>query len=217
MINFLAIPKGLLLGLGSALPLGPIALLVINNTLKNGRREGFMAGLGGSLADTTYATISLLTISIFYDFIRNNENTIAIIGGSLIILIGVISTLLPDKPQKEHSAAINHTLKANKYPIGKVLQGFLLAISNPGALFWSITIIALLRIGTIAEDLTTTVMTLLCVFAGSATYWLMATKVISKFGKRIKVENFKRINKYAGIGIAIFGLLLIIKGITKVL
>ena len=212
MIGAIDIIKGLLLGIGSAIPLGPIALLVINTTLKNSRREGALAGIGGSLADGTFAAISLMTISIFYDFIKNHQNILAVIGGTLICIVG-LSTLFSNKNKGNKTQPDKQvTKKESKYPIGKTLQGFLLAISNPGALFWSISLIAFLRIGGAARDITSGTIIVIMTILGSITYWLIITYIINRYSKNIRLEKIRKINTYAGIGIALFGAALIIKG-----
>ncbi len=49
--------QGLLIGLGIAVPVGPVGLLVIQRTLAGGFRPGFLSGLGAAGADAVYGAI----------------------------------------------------------------------------------------------------------------------------------------------------------------
>ena len=67
---FIDILKGFIIGLCASIPMGPIAILVIQKTLSKGRHAGFVAGLGASVVDTVYAIISLFALA----FAQSVEN-----------------------------------------------------------------------------------------------------------------------------------------------
>src|SRR5271168_3563742 len=52
--------KGMAIGLAIAMPIGPIALLVIRRSLARGLAIGAAAGLGAALADAIYGAISVV-------------------------------------------------------------------------------------------------------------------------------------------------------------
>ena len=216
MFDLTAIPKGFLLGLGSAIPLGPIALLVINNTIKHNRRQGMATGIGGSLADTLFAAISLLTISIFHEFITDNRDIIAVTGGFIITFAGLFILLKDKTPDNTRTDSARTLSIRNKLQYGMIAQSFLLAISNPGALFWSISLISILKIGKMTDNITSAITTLCFVFIGSVTYWIVATKIISKLRSKIEVKHIATTNKYTAAAIIIFGIIVIIQGLTGV-
>lgn len=53
--------KGIAIGFAIAAPVGPINLLCLRRSLGDGRRVGFVSGLGAAAADTTYGAIAELT------------------------------------------------------------------------------------------------------------------------------------------------------------
>ena len=60
--------KGIAIGFAIAAPVGPINLLCLRRSLGDGRRVGFVSGLGAAAADTTYGTIAaagLTTVTAF--------------------------------------------------------------------------------------------------------------------------------------------------------
>ena len=53
--------EGMVAGYGIAIPVGAIAILIVETALRQGFFTGFMAGAGAATADLIYATIAVLT------------------------------------------------------------------------------------------------------------------------------------------------------------
>ena len=81
--------KGLIIGIGASIPLGPIGVLCIQKTLSKGRLSGFLTGLGASISDTFYSAISLLGLFLVDSFVNENKAWVMFVGGIVICLIGV--------------------------------------------------------------------------------------------------------------------------------
>jgi len=56
--------EGVLAGYGIAIPVGAIAILIVDTALRRGFRFGFMAGAGAAAADFLYATLAGQAIAI---------------------------------------------------------------------------------------------------------------------------------------------------------
>ena len=52
--------EGALAGYGIAIPVGAIAVLIIEISLRQGFRSGFMAGAGAATADLIYAAVAMI-------------------------------------------------------------------------------------------------------------------------------------------------------------
>ena len=52
--------EGLAAGYGIAIPVGAVAILIVNTALSGGFRLGFMAGAGAATADLLYAGVAVL-------------------------------------------------------------------------------------------------------------------------------------------------------------
>lgn len=52
--------QGALIGFSIAMPVGPIGLLCIRNSLSWGARYGFTTGMGAAAADTLYGALASL-------------------------------------------------------------------------------------------------------------------------------------------------------------
>ena len=59
--------KGLLIGIISSAPMGPVGILCIQRTLNKGRWYGFVTGIGAAISDTIYALIVGLGMSFNYE------------------------------------------------------------------------------------------------------------------------------------------------------
>jgi threonine/homoserine/homoserine lactone efflux protein len=57
-MDWVVLPKGVLLGLSVAAPVGPIGVLTIRRTIGDGFRMGFATGLGAATADATYGLVA---------------------------------------------------------------------------------------------------------------------------------------------------------------
>ena len=84
----LDILKGFLIGICASVPLGPIAILVIQKSLSEGHKSGFIAGLGACLVDTFYAAIAIFALAIAETFIEDNRTLIMVGGGIVVTLLG---------------------------------------------------------------------------------------------------------------------------------
>ena len=81
--------EGALAGYGIAIPVGAIAILIIEISLRQGFRSGFMAGAGAATADLIYASIAMIAGSVIASALVEVARPIQIASGLLVIGIGV--------------------------------------------------------------------------------------------------------------------------------
>ena len=104
----LDILKGLLIGICASVPLGPIAILVLQKSLSEGHRAGFMAGLGACLVDTLYAVIAMFALAFAESFIEDHRILIMVGGGIIVILLGCSMAFKdPFRKMKEEHQCLN--------------------------------------------------------------------------------------------------------------
>lgn len=123
--------QGFLLGLGAAVPLGPINIIIMNQALKN-YRFGVAVGFGALSADILYLSIILLGVISFIDsplFL----NTLGVLGSFFLLYMGIMIFQSRDK-------RVDTTLE--KVKTKKILNlyfyGFILTLLNPYTIaFWS--------------------------------------------------------------------------------
>ena len=60
---FVNILKAFLVGFAASVPVGPVAILVVQKSLSKGHRAGFVTGLGASVVDTLFAVIAVFALA----------------------------------------------------------------------------------------------------------------------------------------------------------
>lgn len=81
--------EGLLAGYGIAIPVGAIAVLIIDTSIRCGFRTGFMAGAGAATADLVYAALAGLAGVALSSLFAPLSDVLGIIGGLVLILLAV--------------------------------------------------------------------------------------------------------------------------------
>ena len=86
---FSTIIEGITIGLCTSIPVGPIAILIIQRTLQKGRLHGFFSGLGAASSDTFYALLAIVGLSVVLSFIEENKLIIQIAGSAIMMIFGI--------------------------------------------------------------------------------------------------------------------------------
>lgn len=206
--------KALLVGLTAAIPLGPLGIMCIQRTLSKGRWAGFAVGLGSSVADTFYATIALLSVSYISQFLDRNRIWVMLIGGAIVLCIGLQIAL--KNPIKDLRRPIAGSLSSRR--ARDLLKGFLMTITNPGALVLMLGLFAFFGLdlgdGSHPEAAG---FVLGGIFLGTAAWWFLLSSGISLFRKRFRLRQIIAINRISGILIAVIGLSSLAEGLAQLI
>ena len=206
----LDILKGFLIGICASVPLGPIAILVIQKSLSEGHKSGFIAGLGACLVDTFYAAIAIFALAIAETFIEDNRTLIMVGGGIVVTLLGCsLAFKDPFRKMKKEDSSQSYSLK-------DFFQAVVMGISNPGAIFVIFALFAFFGIQLEPHDFRVAPI-LLALSGGSAVYWFMFSWGFSRFSKNFKLGTLLWINRITGIIVTIIGIALITDGLLEVL
>lgn len=203
----LDILKAILIGIMASLPIGPVSLLVMQKTFCYGRKAGFAAGIGSAVVDTMYALASLYAFLFFQAIFDAHGSRIMIVGGVLIVAVGF--SMLLRKPVSVPKESGISGAKAVQY----AFQAAGCALANPGALFYMFTLVALFRldIGSSQCPLWSIV---LAAFAGTLLWWFSFAYTADKLRANFKVKTLDCISRIAGAAVIVFGLVLVVRGIT---
>lgn len=196
--------KAMLAGAISAVPVGPILILVIQKTLCAGRPAGMMTGLGSSLADAVFAAIGLFALSLVQDVLATHQILILGLGGIVIVGVGLIM-------MRSHTSLDGYSGPSNMSMVGYALQAFTGALSNLGALAVMMALLASFGLDS-PDRVSPTWALILAVFGGQMLYWNLVTILINKF-IRVSARTLDRISRISGIIVVILGICLSIKGI----
>jgi threonine/homoserine/homoserine lactone efflux protein len=208
VLNFI---KAILIGLGASIPLGPLGIMCIQKTLSKGRWAGFAVGLGSTVADIFYASIALFSVTFINEFLDRNSSWVMLIGGIVIFLIGLqIALKNPIKDLQRPNAGAIKTRHAQE-----ALRGFLMTITNPGALVLMFGLFAFVRLDLSDATTYSVLLVLAGIFAGTAGWWFLLSSGINLFRKRFRLRQMLIINRVSGILIALLGLASVIEGLVQ--
>jgi len=203
VISFL---KGVMVGLGASIPLGPIGVLCVQRTLSKGRISGFVSGMGAAIVDTFYAALSVIGLAYIQGVFESHEGYFLCFGGVLVIFIGLKIYLTNPVKQIRKTNTKMHRLE-------DFISVTLLTLSNPGALFLILGLFALVGLNINADSGSMTISTVLWgVFVGAGIWWYSLSTSISLFRKKFRLKQLWMINRVSGIIIMALGLISTLKG-----
>ena len=81
--------QGVGIGFSIAIPVGPIGMLCLRRSLKDGRRVGLVSGLGAATADAIYGLIAALGISAVQGFLLDHRFALQLGGGIFLVFLGL--------------------------------------------------------------------------------------------------------------------------------
>ncbi len=210
-MTVLTIVKALLVGFVAGIPIGPVGILCIQKTLNKGMWNGFATGLGSAIMEIIYAAVALFSMAFVAEFIQDNRDWVMIIGGLVIIFVG-ISTFFKNPVDRLKGANIETSGRFTDS-----LQGFLLTLSNPGALVIMLSLFAFAGIDPEAFDTKYTMgIMIFAVFIGESTWWLVLSTGVNHFRKKFSLRGLLLLNRISGSIIAVLGLAAFFEGIYEV-
>jgi arginine exporter protein ArgO len=93
--------EGVVAGYGIAIPVGPIAVLIVGIGTRYGFPRAFFAGLGAALADLTYATVAAVAGAAAATVLAPYDRPLRVAGGVILVIIALVmgaSSLRPASP-----------------------------------------------------------------------------------------------------------------------
>lgn len=202
--------KGLIVGLGASIPLGPIGILCIQRTLSKGRWSGFSTGMGAGVTDTFFSAITLFGLTFIDTFINEYREWVILIGGLIVALFGLkIFLTNPVKQLKR----VNEGSHQYWQDFG---SAFIMTITNPGALILIIGLFAFVGID-LGQSGSGIIMatTLWGVFTGALTWWFTLSTTVNHFRNKFRLRQLLIINRVAGCVIMVLGVISIFEGIAQ--
>lgn len=206
--------KGLIVGVGASIPLGPVGVLCIQKTISKGRFAGFFTGLGASISDTFYSALSLLGLFMVDSFLDQYKAWVLLFGGIVIAFIGI--RVYRSNPVKQIKQK-----QGNGSRIKDMLESLAITITNPGSIFLIFAMMAAVRLDVSAYTLETAPVAvrilLLAIFLGTALWWFSLTSLVSIFRKKFRLKQLIVINRISGIVIILLGILSFGEGLFKLI
>ena len=201
-IPFVALGRGLLLGLAVAAPVGPMSLLCMRQTLARGFLAGLVAGLGVATADAVYGAIAALGLVAITDVLIGQQPWLRVVGGVAMVYLGIGSARTRAAAARE--AGVGGMGLARSYA-----ATFGLTLMNPATIVSFAALFAGLGLGAGESEAAAPVALVAGMFLGSALWWLLVTGGIGLARSRVSLRVQRIINVAAGAALIVFGALAI--------
>lgn len=117
---------GMIAGYGIAIPVGAIAILIVNTALRCGFRVGFMAGAGAATVDLIYATLAMLAGSVIAAVLEPIALQLRLVSGLVLVGLGILGLWRGMRP-----AASGAEVIGGCRPFRTYWQFTLLTLVNP--------------------------------------------------------------------------------------
>ena len=192
-MDWILMPKGLLLGVSIAAPVGPIGVLTIRRTIGDGFRMGFATGLGAATADATYGAIAALGLTAIMSLLVDH--------GFMLLVIGLRALW------QSRSSTIAPEAQASRplTPAGSYAQTVGLTLTNPMTIIAFIGMFAGIGISTGGAEIANALLLVVGVGLGSAAWWLFLAFTVSRVRHRLSPGVVRLINLGSSLIITGFG------------
>lgn len=204
LLNFF---RGILIGLITGMPTGPIGALCLKNTITFGITYGLISGLGSALADSVYAALASLSFIMVEKFIILHRLYFHIIGGIILISFGVY-TLIKEKSYNSIPESSKTQSLHNNSLLKSFMSTFLMAFANPLTIFSFIAVFTGLHLVHIGRELSSRILLIIGVFIGSMLWWFILIFTAGKFNSKLTPKNVKFINKILNCIIIFSGIII---------
>ena len=198
--------KSIFIGFSIAAPVGPIGVLCIQRTLRQGRLAGFLTGLGAATADSAYGAVAAFGLSFLTDFLIGFQLWLRLAGGAFLLYLGV-RTFFSRPP--EAGVTVN-----KKGLLSCYCSTVLLTITNPMTILSFTAVFAGAGFFQTGGGTWPTLM-VIGVFLGSAFWWLALSFGVSLLRKRLKPSFMLAVNRISGAVIAAFAVFMIAGALIK--
>ncbi|NOR63480.1 MAG: LysE family transporter [Rhodobacteraceae bacterium] len=194
--------SGIAVGFAVAMPVGPIGVLCIKRSLKDGFRYGLATGLGAASADASYGV--LVALGLGFSGLLAQAEALQLAGGVLIAALGLRS-FFKRKPATEITAPKGGLATA-------WFSTYLLTLANPMTILAFVGLIAALGSASAAGPY----LLVVGVFIGSLLWWLILVGSVLVVKSRLPVAAFRWLDFASGMVLIVWGAAIILNSISPV-
>ena len=194
--------KGLLAGLVTAVPVGPIGLLCARRTMTHGRRAGFVSGMGAATADAFFGFIAAFGMTFMSDVLSGKQLWMRLIGGTFLCVVGVNTFF--EKPERR---GFFWFLRKKQRHAGFYASTLFLTLTNPMTIVSLAALFAALGLAGETSGVFAALTLVLGVFLGAVLWWLSFMGVFTLFVRRFSHHEIVLINRVAGVMMTSSGLI----------
>lgn len=208
MADWSLLPRGVVIGLSVAAPVGPMSVLCIRRTLSSGRLLGLVSGLGVALADAAYGGIAAFGLTSVSNLLVEHQNVIRLIGGVFLIWLGFRTMI---SAAADLNAARSDGRRGRMVAMGST---FGLTLTNPLTILSFAAIFAGFGFANERRGGGSAALLVAGVFSGSMLWWVIVTSAVVLLRGWLTTRRLTWVNRVSGAVILAFGVIAIASTIT---
>lgn len=196
-------PRGLIIGVSVAAPVGPMAVLCIRRTIAYGRFTGLVSGAGIASADAIYGAIAAFGLTSISSFLVDLQDLVRLVGGAFLIYLGY-------RTLRSHAADVAGSVDAKGAAHAAAYLSTLgLTLTNPATILSFAAIFSGFGIASEGAGAGSATALVVGVFLGSCLWWLLLTGGTSLLRGWLTSGRLTWLNRVSGAVILVFGALAI--------
>jgi len=211
--NPLIIPIGLIVGVLIAAPVGPVNVLCIQRAVERGFWGGVAAGLGSVMGDGLIALCAGLGVGTVLGAVHAHRAFIQVLGGLALLAFG--ARLYFSGPKLKPISEADASTARLKDFAWDIPQTFFLTITDPGAVLGLFAVFGGLSTFVEVQSTIDVLLLVAAIVSGSMLWWVTLSNIIGRYRHQIDLRTLQRVNRIAGLLLAIFGAVLIAEVIWK--
>jgi threonine/homoserine/homoserine lactone efflux protein len=183
--------QGSLIGFSLAMPVGPIAVLCIQHSLRRGLTAGLVAGLGAALADALYGGVAGCGVSLLSHVLTRYQVGLQIAGAGILWYLGI--KIFKSSPVEVEGGDTAFSLS------GIFFGTFALTLTNPLTMLCFAGIYTGFGMTFSEGEMWPVFALTLGVLIGSAVWWSLLSCGVNLIGKKLRLKSFPLFNRVSGL------------------
>jgi L-lysine exporter family protein LysE/ArgO len=182
---------GLIIGFIAAIPVGPVNVYVISQTMKRDFFHGLMAGVTTAVLDTTYCLIALIGVS---QITFNLNKYLSLMKALAAFVLLILAFRLARHSRKYKSGQILESKVGGSFSAKSILGVVALYVSNPSLYFFWLGIAGLVTSHSwVMETGVSPFLFALSCGAGGFLWYLIVTRYVATKHHQFSPKTFRRI------------------------
>ena len=183
--------KGIAVGIVIAVPVGPVGVMCVRRTIFEGKRAGFVSGLGAATADALFGLIAAFGLTFVSDWLIGYHQWLRIAGGFYLLYVGGSALLAKLEARQSSEPNAESVLR-------HFLSTFALTLTNPITILAFLGIFSALGLSGADATFARAAMMVFGVWLGSLLWWLALTFGLGSLFHSFEARHLKWINHASG-------------------
>lgn len=185
------------IGIAVAAPVGAMAVLCVQRTLREGLRAGLATGLGIATSDGLYASAAAFGLTAVSHALAGLSVPLRLAGGAALVAIGMRAVLAAPRSLDVRPAS--------RQARGHYLSAVALTLTNPMTIMAFAAVFATAGLAAVGSGALGAGVATAGVASGSLAWWIALVAVVSLVRSRVDDRALGLVSRVSGATIAAFG------------